>query len=99
MAGYFAFMALYMFSMIFMFFGAIFVTQNPQDSSIAMIFLIVFLVVFFVMMIIFALAMPTYHLFAMIAVIQVARGKDYRYPLLGKFLARRMGYQPPPSTD
>jgi uncharacterized Tic20 family protein len=96
--GYFAFMALYMFLFVALFFGGMVASQNPQGST-SMVFLLVFLGVILVLMLIFALALPTYHLFAMIAGIQVAKGKDYYYPLLGKFLARRMDKVQSPSAD
>ncbi|RJP54501.1 MAG: DUF4870 domain-containing protein [Anaerolineaceae bacterium] len=97
-AGYFVFMALYMFMFFALFAGAILMSGSPQDSTGA-IFVFVFFGIMLIFMLAFALAIPTYHLFAMIAGIQVAKGKDYHYPLLGKFLARRMGNQPPPSAD
>ncbi|MFZ5857892.1 MAG: DUF4870 domain-containing protein [Chloroflexota bacterium] len=96
--GYFVFMALYMFMFFALFTGAILMSGNPQDSTGA-VFLLIFFGIMLIFMLAFALAMPTYHLFAMIAGIQTAKGKDYRYPLLGKFLARRMGSQPLPSGD
>ena len=34
--------------------------------------------------------MPLYYIFALIATVSNWRGKDYRYPILGNFLARRM---------
>lgn len=96
--GYFVFMALYMFMFFALFAGAILMSGNPQESA-GVVFILIFFVIMLIVMLVFALAMPTYHLFAMIAGIQVAKGKDYRYPLLGKFLARRMGNQPPSATD
>jgi uncharacterized membrane protein len=36
---------------------------------------------------------PTFHLFSIIASLRVLRGHDYKYPLLGRYLHRRM--QPP----
>lgn len=96
--GYFAFMALYMFLFIALLFGGMAASQNPQGST-SMVFLLVFLGVILVLMLVFALALPTYHLFAMIAGIQVAKGRDYHYPLLGKFLARRMDKVQSPPTD
>lgn len=96
--GYFAFMALYMFMFFVLFAGAIVMSGNPQDSA-GVIFVLIFFGIMLIFMLAFSLALPTYHLFAMIAGIQTAKGKDYHYPLLGKFLARRMGYPPPPSAD
>ena len=61
-------------------------SMSPQLTIALLVFLLVFLVLgIFVM-----LGLPTYHLFAMIAGIQTLKGKDYRYPLLGNFIARRM---------
>lgn len=87
--GYFAFMALYMFMFFALFAGVILMSGSPQESTGA-VFVLIFLGVMLIFMLVFALAVPTYHLFAMIAGIQVAKGKDYRYPLLGGFLAKRI---------
>jgi len=57
--------------------------------------LLVFLLVFLVLGIFVMLGLPTYHLFAMIAGIQVLKGRDYRYPLLGNLIARRMKIDEP----
>ncbi len=96
--GYFVFVALYLFMFLALFAGSILMSGNPQDSTGA-VFLLIFLGIMLIFMLVFALAIPTYHLFAIIAGIQTAKGKDYRYPLLGKFLARRMGYQQSPPAD
>lgn len=91
--AYFVLMFLYMFVFFGFFAAMIFLSpQVSQETSfIFIIVLLVMLLVFFLFMLVFALAVPTYHLFAMIAGIQVVRGKDYRYPLFGNFLARRFG--------
>mgnify|MGYP001765691160 FL=1 len=86
--GYFVFMALYMFMFFALFAGAIVMSGNPQDSTGA-VFLLIFLGIMLIFMLVFALAIPTYHLFAMIAGIQTAKGKDYRYPLIGRILAKQ----------
>ena len=39
---------------------------------------------------IFLLALPLYHLFGFLATIGVLRGRDFRYPILGRMLASRM---------
>ena len=57
--------------------------------------LLVFLLVFLVLGIFVMLGLPTYHLFAMIAGIQVLKGREYRYPLLGNFIARRLKMDEP----
>jgi uncharacterized Tic20 family protein len=90
--GYFVFMVFYMFMFFALFAGAILMSGNPQESTGA-IFLFIFLGIMLIFMLIFALALPTYHLFAMIAGIQTAKGRDYRYPLLGRFLAKRFEYE------
>lgn len=86
--GYFVFMALYMFLFFALFAGAILMSRGPQESTGA-VFMLIFLGVMLIFMLVLALAVPTYHLFAMIAGIQTAKGKDYHYPLLGKLLARQ----------
>jgi uncharacterized Tic20 family protein len=92
--GYSGFMAIYMVVFMGMFAGLIFfptLVNGDGGNSAMLIILIVFLVVMLLLMLFISLALPTYHLFAMIAGIQVVKGRDYHYPLLGKFLARKFG--------
>jgi uncharacterized Tic20 family protein len=92
--GYFGFMAVYMASFFAMFAGLIFfptLVNGEGGNSAMLIILIVFLVIVLLLMLVVSLVVPTYHLFAMIAGIQVVKGRDYRYPLLGRFLARKFG--------
>ena len=37
-----------------------------------------------------ALAGPLYHLFGFLGMVNTLRGKDFRYPILGRMLASRM---------
>jgi len=70
-------------------------TQQGFSSSLSPtegIAFIIFAIALLIIGIFITLALPTYHLFAMIAGIQVAKGKEYRYPILGRILARRFGY-------
>ncbi len=90
--GYFGFMALYMFMFFALFTGAILLSGNPQDSA-GTIFMLIFFVIMLIFMLVFALALPTYHLFAMIAGIQVVKGKEYRYPILGRMIAKRFAQE------
>lgn len=52
------------------------------------------LVVIFLIVMLFGIAMsllgPLYLLFALVAAINVIRGKDFRYPILGRFIENRM---------
>ncbi len=58
---------------------------SPAQGIGFLVFMLVFLIIgIFVM-----LALPTYHLFAMIAGIQILKGRDYHYPILGRLLAKR----------
>lgn len=92
--AYFGFMAINMLVFMGIFGGMFFLAgagSEPQLSSAGGILILVSMILMLLLSLIMMLALPTYHLFAMIAGIQVVKGKDYRYPLLGKFLARRFG--------
>ena len=68
---------------------------SPTQGIGFLVFMLVFLIIgIFVM-----LALPTYHLFAMIAGIRVLRGHDYRYPILGRLLAKRFPMEKPASDS
>ena len=92
LVGYFAFMFVYIASFVAMFAIIAIVESNGAGSgnSVTAIVLLIFMLVMMLMWLVFMLALPTYHLFAMIAGIQILKGRDYRYPWLGNFLARRM---------
>jgi len=77
------------------FFGVILsLATNPEfGSSLSPsqgITFIIAMIAFLIIGIIVTLALPTYHLFAMIAGIQVVKGKEYSYPILGRLLAKRL---------
>ncbi len=57
-------------------------------SSDTGLYLIIAVFVMLLCMSVFFLALPTYHLFALIAWVRVTRGRHYRYPLLGKFIEK-----------
>ena len=59
-------------------------------ASDAGLYVIIAVFVMLAFMCILLLALPAYHLFALIAWARTGRGQSYRYPVLGKFLARRM---------
>jgi uncharacterized Tic20 family protein len=65
-------------------------TVGTANSPIQGIALIGFLLIFLILGIFVLLGLPTYHLFAMIAGIQVVKGRDYRYPILGRLIAKRL---------
>jgi len=93
MVGYFAVNFLYFISFIGFF---LLILLSPslmqEETSPVLLVLMLFLgIVILLLMAFLMLGLPTYHLFAMIAGIQIVKGKDYRYPLLGNFLARRFG--------
>ena len=92
--GYFAFMALYFVSAIGMML-LLSVGISSRQSEATLIVALVFGAVILLIWLVLVLALPTYHLFAMIAGIQILKGKDYRYPLLGNFIARRMKLDEP----
>lgn len=72
-------------------------TLGTANSPIQGIALIGFLLIFLILGIIIILGLPTYHLFAMIAGIQVVKGRDYRYPILGRLIAKRLPQEKPVS--
>jgi uncharacterized Tic20 family protein len=96
--GYLGFMALYFVGFIGFFALMIFLpslsrgVESPANSLVGIVF-VVFMIVILLVWLVVAIAMPAYYLFAAIAGISVLRGKDYRYPILGKFLARRMNIE------
>jgi uncharacterized Tic20 family protein len=93
--GYVAFMAIYILMFVVVFaivtFGSDSIVNGSDDTGtiVTIVFLVMALVILLIA-ILFSLALPTYHLFAMIAGIQILKGKNYRYPVLGNFIARRM---------
>jgi uncharacterized Tic20 family protein len=93
--AYFVFMAVYMVVFMGMFAGMIpLLNTNGQGVSTPVgVFFIISMIVLLLLMLVVSLALPTYHLFSMIAGIQVVKGKDYLYPLLGKLLAQRLERQ------
>ncbi len=60
------------------------------DGSLFLLIFFIFIAVIMVYWMILILLMPIYHLFAFLAALNVLRGRDYRYPLLGKLLAGRL---------
>jgi uncharacterized Tic20 family protein len=68
-------------------------TLGTSNSPIQGIAVIVFLLILLILGIFILLGLPTYHLFAMIAGIQSVKGKDYRYPILGRLLAKRFNQE------
>ena len=92
LAAYFGFMFVYVASFVLLFVAIAVTASTGIDSAgpFVSILLFLFILVMMLMWLVFLLAIPTYHLFAMIAAIQILKGRDYRYPWLGNFLARRM---------
>ncbi len=87
--GYFGGMAIYMF----FFFGSmvfLFVSGGLDNSEMAPIAVLLFFLPFLCFAFLFFVLGPLYQLFAFIASIRTLRGHDYRYPILGKFLAKRV---------
>jgi len=77
--------------MVFMLMVVAAINSPTGISSNAVLFLFIAVFVLFLFLCVLLLALPTYHLFALIAWMRVTRGADYRYPLLGKWIAKRMG--------
>jgi len=87
--AYFGFMAVYFFSMIALFLALPLTSSGGyRPGNESLIFLLIFGIVILVVWAVILLAVPTYHLFAMIAGIQILKGKDYHYPILGKQIER-----------
>jgi uncharacterized Tic20 family protein len=61
-------------------------TSEPLIVVAALIVIFLMLINFFIL-----LAMPLLATFGIVASVQVLRGKEYHYPILGKMLAKRMG--------
>lgn len=93
--AYFVGLALYFLMIFGMIFAAVAGGIPSSGNSGAMnngaiLIFLIFIFVFMLFWIVLLLLVPIYHLFAFIAAIRVIRGQDYRYPLLGKFLAQRL---------
>lgn len=63
-------------------------------SSDAGLYLLIAVFVLLLFACLLVLALPTYHLFALIAWARVTKGGNYRYPLLGKALEKRLNGKP-----
>ena len=94
MLGYFLFMAVYfVFAIGMMVLVPLGISAHQSEGTL--IVMLVFGAIILLIWLALLLALPTYHLFAMIAGIQILKGRDYRYPLLGNFIARRMKLDEP----
>jgi len=90
-------MAAYMAFFFIMFAGvAVFGTTAPSTSThtdlppaVGIIFLI-FLGIFMIFWLLFMLATPIYYLLAAVASIFTIRGKNFKYPILGGIITKRM---------
>ncbi len=86
--AYFVVFGLYMVSMLGVL-GAAMALGNDSGSAGAG-WLAAFMIPIFCVVCVAALAVPLYHLFGFLAALATLRGRDYRYPVLGSILARRM---------
>ncbi len=68
-----------------------YLNSSQGISSDAGLYLLIAVFVLLLTACLMLLALPTFHLFAMIAWVRVTKGGDYRYPLLGKMIEKRMG--------
>ncbi len=83
------------FALMFLVIGGGMLSSGPgqASNSPASILVLIFLIFFLIIMLswlILLLLVPLYHLFAFIAAVRVIRGQDYKYPVLGKWLAGRL---------
>lgn len=97
-------MVAYMAVLVLMFGGmAVLSFMDPSASSSAEpsgIIAIIFLIFFVIIMIVYGLAMiatPIYYILAIVASISTIRGNDFKYPLLGGMLAKRLNAPHPES--
>ncbi|HEX2696883.1 MAG TPA: DUF4870 domain-containing protein, partial [Anaerolineales bacterium] len=73
--------------------------SNPSASSsnqlppAAVIFLFVFLGFITIFWLVIMIGLPIYYLLAAIASVSTIRGKDFKYPILGGIIAKRMNVQ------
>lgn len=88
-AGYAAFMAL---NLLFVFgsLGAMMLTSFASRPSAEPAWLGLIAILFLSLTCIFLLVLPLYHLFGFLATLGVLRGRNFRYPILGRILASRL---------
>lgn len=92
----------YMF-VFFLFFATMFIfgagdpaaANNVETSPILGIITIIFMGGFMIFWLFFMIAGPIYYLIAAIASILTIRGKNFRYPILGSLIARRINTPKP----
>lgn len=88
--AYFVGMGLYMLSMVALMAVVFVASAGNHSSSAGLAWVGLGFLPLLGIVCVFALGVPLYHLFGFIASVRVLRGHDYRYPILGKLLARRM---------
>jgi len=96
----FQLLAVFAFGFAFVFLGCmmlsvIWLSQYMNSAAGAEsnpgLYLIIVVLAMLIFAVILLLSLPTFHLFAFIAWVRVARGQDYLYPIVGKRLKRRFG--------
>lgn len=83
-----AFVFLFMMMALVLAFAG-YMNSSAGITSDAGLYLLIAIFVMLLFMAVMLLALPTFHLFALIAWVRVSKGQDYRYPLLGKVIERR----------
>ncbi len=96
--AYFVFMAIYMF-FIFGTMAVFTLGSSPNNSQFNPLAGLLFFVPFLCFMFVFLILGPLYQLFAFIASVKVLRGGEYKYPILGKIIFRRLGLDQPVQAD
>lgn len=91
--AYFLVSAVYMVSIFGMFGAALYASGLPRGSQVSPAFALA-VIPMLCFMAVFVIGGPLYQLFGFIATVRTLRGHNYRYPLLGRFLERRMQSQP-----
>jgi uncharacterized Tic20 family protein len=85
------FIGMFSFQMIFMLtltFGISFSSSNQNNNVLILLLILIPAACMVLLTGLWVLVMPFYQTFPLVAAWQVSHGKDYRYPLLGKLIAR-----------
>jgi uncharacterized Tic20 family protein len=97
--GYILYMLAYFAMMVVMFLGMAFFENSQAGGAVVGIAMILFLLVMGLFSLAYLVLGPLYLVFLAIATVKTARGEEYRLPLLGKWLARRLEASTVPVPD
>lgn len=94
--AYLGTMALYF---VFSFGVMLLMFADPSVAESPDAFMLAFMIPVFLIMFVFFVLGPIYMFFAFLASVRILRGHDYRYPVLGSLLARRMAGAAPTAPE